>query len=110
MADGFREARRKAVASLRSGRFQSEPDGVIRGKNLLGTGEVSAEDVVVLLNRCRGPQHSCGPHHFDPGTTVHIFQPVEGTARWYIKLYFVADGGVDVMFMSVHESVHGRRR
>src|SRR5258708_1618292 len=97
---GFTEAKRKAVESLRSGRFQSEPEGVRKGKNLLGTGDVSATDVIELLERCRGAQHSMSPHHFDEDTTVHVFQPVKGKEQWYIKLYFVTLEDCETMFMS----------
>jgi hypothetical protein len=103
---GMTEVKRKAVDSLRSGRFQSEPEGVLKGKNLLGAGGVSAADVIDLLHRCRGPQYCSGPHHFDAGTTVHIFQPTRSTERWYIKFYFVILDDCDVMFMIVHECVH----
>ncbi|MBV8076743.1 MAG: hypothetical protein JO284_10110 [Planctomycetaceae bacterium] len=105
---GFTEARKKAVEALRSGRFQSEPEGVVKGKNLLGTGEISSADVIDLLHRCRGPQHSSNPHHFNADITVHVFQPVMNQVQWYIKLYFITYEDADVMFMSVHKSVHGR--
>lgn len=102
----FSNARQAAITSLQTGRFQFEHRAVREGKNLLDTGEVTLADVIGLVKRCRGYDHSEEPHHADPGTTCHIFRPIgaDGT-RWYIKLYFVDDeDGVLAVFISVHRS------
>jgi len=76
---------------------------VIEGKNLLATGDISPDEVVRLLRRCRGNQHSSSPHHWDPSVPVHVFRPTEGGATWYIKVYFVADADGTAVFLSVHQ-------
>lgn len=103
---GFKDARDRAIKALESGNVQHEVrGGEIDEKNLLQTGDVSPEDVVALLKRCRGTQHSSSPHHFDPEVDVHVFRPevvVPGrkrAQRWYVKLYFVEP---DAVFISVH--------
>ena len=58
---GFTDARRKAIDSLRSGLFRCEDDQVADGRNLLGALVVTPEEVVELLQRCRGSQHECVP-------------------------------------------------
>ena len=104
---GFKDARRRAIEALRAGDIQHEARGDIDDKNLLETGEVSADEVVRLLNRCRGTQHSSSPHHTVASVEVHVFKPVDRDAdgtetRWYIKLYFLDP---DTWFISVHRSL-----
>jgi hypothetical protein len=99
---GFNEARRETVQALRDGRFQHEERAQAGGKNLLASGEVSVDDVVALLLRCRGNQHQTGLHHFDRTQVVHIFRPVDGPDRWYIKSYLVEQDGITAVFISVH--------
>ena len=110
----FREARRCIVASLLDGNFQHEYRQVTEGKNLLDTGEVTPAEVVALLQRCRGDQHTRGPHHLDRSILVHIFQPTRAGEQWYIKAYIIerseedkSDGAV---FISVHKSESSARR
>ena len=102
---GFRDARSRAIEALNSGDIQHEARGDIDDKNLLLTGDVSADEVVALLLRCRGNQHSSSPHHGDASVEVHVFKPVVGSGaaqtRWYIKLYFLDP---DAWFISVHTS------
>jgi hypothetical protein len=99
---GFNEVRRETVQALRDGRFQHEERAQAAGKNLLASGEVSVEDVVALLLRCRGNQHRTDLHHFDRTQVVHIFRPVDGQDRWYIKSYLVEQEGITAVFISVH--------
>jgi hypothetical protein len=109
----FREARRRITEALQAGNFQHEYREVVEGKNLLDTGEVTPAEVVDLLRRCRGDQHERRSHHFDESILVHIFQPIRGDERWYIKVYIIegteeaeADAAV---FVSVHKSqIKGR--
>jgi hypothetical protein len=100
---GFTESRKATVEALRDGRFQHEPRAYADGKNMLATGEITAEEVIGLLNRCRGNQHETSPHHFDPTQTVDIFKPTAGGVRWYIKSYLFRDGEVTAVFISVHQ-------
>ena len=107
---GFTDARRKAIDSLRSGLFRCEDDQVADGRNLLGALVVTPEEVVELLQCCRGGQHQCAPHHWDRDTLVHVFKPIKDEEQWYIKVYFLTDeAGTETVFMSVHKSIHGRR-
>ena len=104
----FREARRRIVASLLDGSFQHEYRQVTQGKNLLDTGEVTPAEVVTLLQRCRGDQHTRCPHHLDGAILVHIFQPTRADEQWYIKAYIIEESEEDrsdvAIFISVHKS------
>lgn len=75
---GFKDARQRVIRSLRAGDYQHEAREVSEGKNLLDTGEVTPDEVVALLQRCRGDQYSCGPHHSAPEVPVHLFRPAQG--------------------------------
>ncbi len=101
-AMGFKDARGAIVQALRDGRFQHEERAITEGKNLLATGEVTVDEVISLLIRCKGYQHETGLHHFDRTQTIHIFRPMEGSVRWYIKSYLVEQDGITAFFISVH--------
>ena len=98
---GLREIRTLLVDALASGRYQHEERNVVSEKNLLATEEVSAAEVILLLQRCRGDQYSASPHHFAPTIACHVFRPTLGEERWYIKAYFLSR---DAVFISVHLS------
>lgn len=93
---------------------------MIEGKNLLATGEVTVDDVIGLLNRCRGDQHETTVNRVGDAPPVHIFKPTGGGEQWYVKAYVIVDvaedddSGSDVtVFISVHRSEHpgsGARR
>jgi hypothetical protein len=106
---GFKETKRRVVAALREGRFRHERSGVASGKNLLATGEVTVDEVVALLERCRGNQYSVRTHHFDAKITVHVCCPRHRKEEWYIKFYFLNEEDAGTLFMSVHKSVYRRR-
>lgn len=108
---GFKDARARAIEALRNNAVQHEFRDAIDEKNLLCVGDVSPEDVIRLLNACRGQQYACSPHHEAPEIEVHVFRPeasLDGKSRvaWYIKLYFVEP---DVVFISVHCSNRTQR-
>lgn len=99
----FREARDRLIAALRDGRFEHEARQARQEKNLLAVGEVSVDEVIRLLERCRGDQHRESPHHWDRSTTVHEFTPVADGVRWYIKAYFdPGDRSAGAVILSVH--------
>ena len=102
---GFREERERLITALDEGRFQNEIRGAVEEKNLLAIGEVSAQEVIGMLRRCRGDQHRSSPHNRDLNVTVHEFMPVINRERWYIKAYFLED---EAWFISVHRSETGQ--
>jgi hypothetical protein len=101
---GFTETRRATIEALRDGRFEHEERDQAEGKNLLATGEVSVDDVIGLLERCKGTQHESRPHHLDPEQQIDVFRPKLGTVRWYIKTYLADWDGIVAVIISVHRS------
>jgi len=99
---GFKAARQATIDALLDGRFEHEERSVADGKNLLASGEVSVDEVVSLLRRCKGDQYEARPHHFDAGQPIDIFRPIEGGRRWYIKSYLIRLEEVVAVFISVH--------
>ena len=63
------------IKALRDGRFQHEERSQAEGKNLLATGEISVEQVIALLLRCRGDPHETRYHRFDRNHLIDIFKP-----------------------------------
>lgn len=109
---GFQDARQRVMRALRAGDYQHEIRAVVEGKNLLDTGDVTADEVVLLLQRCRGDQYSSEPHRAVSAVPVHIFRPVERRTQWYIKVYFLDADPPDseaAVFISVHRSDHPYR-
>ena len=98
---GFKDARSKAIASLRQGSYQHEAREKIEVKNLLSIGQVSPDEVIEMLRLCNGKHHSSSPHHAAAEIEVHVIKP-EKPARWYIKFYFVDPDVPELMFISVH--------
>jgi hypothetical protein len=60
---GFRDAKAQVLACLEGGAVLHEQRGDIDIKNLLATGQVSLDDVAVIIGRSRGSQYSSSPHH-----------------------------------------------
>ena len=98
----FKTTRSLMIKALRDGRFQHEERTQAEGKNLLATGEISVEEVIVLLLRCRGNQHETRYHHFDKNQLIDIFKPIDEQGVWYIKSYLVDLDDIQAVFISVH--------
>jgi len=96
MPKGFKAAKKAAIEALCSGNYQHEARSAIEVKNLLATGEVSAEFVADLLRQSRGSDHSSSPHHRASSIDVHVVY----SRGWYIKFYFIDP---DTFFISVHQ-------
>ena len=92
---GFREAKNRVIAALKSDAYQHEARDDIETKNLLKIGEVSTADLVDVISKCGGQHHSSSPHHSAENVEVHILR----RDGWYIKFYFVDP---DTVFISVH--------
>ena len=102
---GFKEARKKAIQCLLNGDFQNESNRAnADAKNLFLNGDIEVSDVIDLLKRTNGSQHTSDTHHWDSKLEIHIFRPVVATVSWYIKLYFIDP---DVVFISVHLTERG---
>ncbi|URX62056.1 hypothetical protein KR767_18725 [Luteibacter anthropi] len=93
--NGFTAAKNVAIARLATGAFLHEARASVEVKNHLKTGQISAQDVINLLKKSNGNQHSSSPHHRDASLTVHVIV----TGGYYIKFYFIDP---NVMFISVH--------
>ncbi|WP_259460910.1 hypothetical protein [Paraburkholderia sp. BL23I1N1] len=89
--------KRAVIAALRSGKFQHEARSGISVKNLLSTGQVTAQFVETLITRSDGMQYSSSPHHSVPSIDVHIIE----SGGWYVQFYFVGDP--ETVFISVHQ-------
>ena len=98
---GFKETRQQAIDRIRAGRIYHVPREY--DKNEYAQGRLSDNDVIAMLQCCRGNRYEALPHHSILGLEVHIFKPVGKYDGYYIKLYFLEP---DVCFISVHRSVH----
>ena len=87
--------------ALRDGSYEHERRYAVEEKNLLAMGAIEAEDVVILLQRCRGSEYRVTRHHWDREIEVHGFTPVVDEIRWYMKAYFLGD---TAWFISIHRS------
>jgi hypothetical protein len=93
---GFKFAQKKAIGHLLDGTYLLEDRERQCVKNKLATGEISASQVILLLQACQGSGYEEREHDFVRTVKVHIFR-VKG---WYVKLYFIDPNCV---FISVHE-------
>ena len=59
---GFTSAKRAILAALATGNFQHEVREVLSEKNLLAVGDISVEEVITILKRARGVDHSVRIH------------------------------------------------
>lgn len=101
---GFSTARAAIAAALRTGDFEHETRDALAEKNLLAIGDVDQAFVLHLLHRTRGHQYSTRPHDWSREVVVHVFRPVVGDTKWYVKAYLLDDPPGRVVFISVHEA------
>ena len=99
---GFSSSKRALLVALETGNFQHEPRGLLSEKNLLAVGDVSVEDVIGIVRRARGPDYSVSPHHWDPGTEVHVFRSTLHDVIWYVKAYFLDEPQGMAVVISIH--------
>ncbi len=71
---GFKKAKFLLIQALESGNFDHEVRNDIDDKNLLSSGDVSADEVLDVVKRCNGSHHTMSPHHFIEDVEVHIFR------------------------------------
>jgi len=96
---GLKDVRSLLIDALRSERYQHEYRADMESRNLLFDEVVEPEFVIRLLQRCRGDQYACSPHHFLQRVMCHVFTPELNGERWYIKAYLLS---ADAVFISVH--------
>ena len=105
---GFNDVKRRVIACLDAFAFESEARDAMSENNLLAKGQISAEGVKRLINRCSGAQYIARPMSEDPGTMKHEMKPVVDGEQWFIRFYFVTVRTDVVMFISVHRSRYRR--
>ncbi|ALV05410.1 hypothetical protein [Roseateles depolymerans] len=93
---GYRAVKLAVIAALESGQYQHEARGSIEVKNLLATGDISANDVIEIIKRSSGVNYVCSPLHQDSKLDCHLIR----SCGWYVKFYFVDPMTV---FISVHQ-------
>ena len=96
---GFKDSKQKAIECLNNGLVSHELRNDINTKNLLAIGQVSLEQVIVILKQSRGGSYSSSPHHYDASVDVHIVKTHYFGNNWYIKWYFIE---TNCIFISVH--------
>ena len=79
-----------------AGDYLFEARNDIDVKDLLATGEVSAAELIEILERATPDRYACSPHHRAPSIGVHVIR----SAGWYVKFYFLDP---DTWFISVHK-------
>ncbi|CAB3693466.1 hypothetical protein LMG3458_02257 [Achromobacter deleyi] len=92
---GFKAVKRAILAALHSGDYQHEARDHINVKNLLATGEVSAEDVAGIIRGSDGASYACSRLHADLAIDCHVIR----SRGWYVKFYFA---NPSTIFISVH--------
>ncbi|OEE18288.1 hypothetical protein OAY_10190 [Vibrio cyclitrophicus ZF205] len=97
----FKEAKKKVIESLEQGDFLHEERDNIDKKNKLAVGDVTKEEVIDILRRARGNEHTSSAHHLDKNIDVHTVVRKHESQEWYIKWYLVEP---NVVFISVHLS------
>ena len=96
MVYGFKEAKKKVIESLEQSSFQHETRKDVNTKNLLATGDVTPNEVINIIKKCSGNNHSILVHHQLNNVIVHLIKK----NGWYIKFYFIDP---DTVFISVHK-------
>lgn len=86
------------MIALQNGDYQHEIRDDCIEKNLLQTGQISANDVMNIILKSCGTDHESSPHYQISTIDVNIIKK-DG---WYIKFYFI-DDGEDAWFISVHQ-------
>ena len=92
---GFKAVKRAVLAALHCGDYHHEARNHINVKNLLATGEVSAQDVADVIRRSDGASYVCSRLHADLAIDCHVIR----TRGWYVKFYFADPFTI---FISVH--------
>lgn len=95
----YKEAKSKAISCLINGDVLHESRRGIELKNLFSVGDVSANDVIDILNSSRGSSYKVSPHHQVSDQDVHVITTCFLGKNWYVKWYFVDP---DCIFISVH--------
>ncbi|KPA12475.1 hypothetical protein MHK_007311 [Candidatus Magnetomorum sp. HK-1] len=96
----FKEIKKKAIECLLRGQIQHEARTEIDVKNLLKIGDVTVEQIIKLINKTKGFQYTCSPHHLEKSVIVHVCKPIQDGIKWYIKFYFIEP---DIIFISIHK-------
>ncbi|HTV87354.1 MAG TPA: hypothetical protein VME63_18310 [Dyella sp.] len=91
---GFNGIKKKVISNLLTGNFVHEARNDIDVKNLLSANQISIQQAVEILKKCRGNEHTQSPHHLDSSVSVNIIK----SQGWYIKFYFDSD----TVFISFH--------
>jgi len=94
---GLREVKACAVQRIREGRIFHVPREYV--KNEFAQGAVTAEQVIAMIESCRGDRYETRPHDSDRSVIVHIFRPRGRYDGYYVKCFFLDP---DIWFISVH--------
>jgi hypothetical protein len=95
---GFREVKALAIQKIREGKIEHVPREF--DKNEYAQGLLSDDQVIAMIQSCRGDRYEVQPHHAIKSVPVHILKPLGKYDGYYVKFYFLEP---DVWFLSVHK-------
>jgi hypothetical protein len=95
----FREIKWKVIECLKNGKVRFAVRRGIHLKNLLSTGDVTAQQLERVIHLAGGQHYELRTHHLDSSIDVHIITLWYAGVNWYIKWYFAEPNSV---FISVH--------
>jgi hypothetical protein len=95
---GFKEVKERAIQCIKSNHVRHVERDL--GKNMFAAGDLSPEEMIQIIDFCRGDCYETNKHHLF-NTEVHILKPRGKYDGWYIKFFFVEP---DILFISVHQS------
>ena len=96
---GFKELKHQVLECLSSGNILHETRRSIDVKNLFATGQVTEDEVSLIIARAKGTEYELSRHFAVKSLDVHILKTQFAGQRWYIKWYYVEPNSV---FISVH--------
>ncbi len=96
---GFKDIRRQVLNCLLSGNILHETRQSIDVKNLFATGQISVNEVSLIIARAKGTEYEQSKHLAVSSLNIHILKTQCGGQYWYIKWYYIEPNSV---FISVH--------
>lgn len=95
----FNTNKKQLLHALKTRNILHEERTKLSSKNKLAIGDMSVDELINIVEKCRGNEYLNSPHHFSNDIEVHLLKTTYQGIHWYIKWYFIQP---NVVFISVH--------